>query len=98
MATKTRYTTAAGISPEALDKSVGRLLGEGFRLYGDPYAASRADEVFFCQALIGEDSESMGEQLQRAQAVERPTSVLPVELERPITALPADLPGPATSR
>ena len=98
MATKTRYTTAAGISTEALDKSVARLLGEGFRLYGDPYAANQADGVIFCQALIGEDSESMGEQLQRAQAAERPTSVLPVELERPIAVLPAEIPGPGTAR
>jgi hypothetical protein len=79
MATKTRYTTASGLSPETLDKAVANLLQEGFQLYGDPYAVTRGDVVIFCQALVGEDAESMSEQLERAQSAERP-AILPVEI------------------
>jgi Domain of unknown function (DUF1737) len=80
MSNKTRYTTAAGLSTEALDREVETRLKEGFRLFGDPYASRRGDGVIFCQALVGEDAESMAEQIQRAQSAERPTSVLPVEI------------------
>ena len=80
MATRMRYTTAAGLSTEALDKEVENLLQEGFRLYGDPYAATRGEGVIFCQALIAEDAETMAEQIEHAQSAERPTSVLPVEV------------------
>src|SRR5260221_1874712 len=80
MSSKTRYTTAAGLSTETLDKAVANLLQEGFQLYGNPYAATRGDLVIFCQALVGEDAESMSEQLEHAQATERSTQLLPADL------------------
>ncbi len=80
MATKTRYTTATGASPQALDVEVSNLLKEGFRLYGDPYAAARDDGAVFCQALTADEGETMAEQIERAQSAERPTSILPVEI------------------
>jgi hypothetical protein len=85
MATRTHYTPAAGPSTEALDKEVENLLQEGFRLYGDPYTATLADGVIYCQALIADEAETMAEQIEHAQAAERPTSVLPVEI--PMTGL-----------
>jgi hypothetical protein len=80
MSSKTRYTTATGLSPEALDKAVANLLQEGFQLYGNPYSATRDDAVIFCQALVGEDAESMSEQLERAQSSERTTKLLPEDI------------------
>ena len=83
MATKTRYTTAAAVSPEALDREVSNLLQEGFRLYGNPYAATRGDGPVFCQALTAEEGETMAEQIERAQSAERPTRSCRWKFRRP---------------
>lgn len=83
MSTHTRYLTASGSTPEALDQEVARRLKEGLQLYGDPYAASGGAGTLLCQALVGTEPETMAEQLERAQVVELPASGLPVvALER----------------
>jgi hypothetical protein len=49
------YKTATGETAAALDKEVNRLLGQGFQLYGAPYAlrgAGGAEDSVAAQALI----------------------------------------------
>jgi hypothetical protein len=79
MATNTRYVTASGISPDALDEEVRKLLREGLRLYGDPYSAVRHEQTCYCQALVGVEAETMAEQIQRAHVADLPAPILPGE-------------------
>ncbi len=80
MASKTQYSTASGKTLQDLDALVTKLLREGHRLYGNPYAAAEREESIFCQALTRDEGESMEEQIERAVVAERPASVLPIEM------------------
>ena len=83
MSTNTKYTTASGRTLPELDALVTRLLREGDRLYGNPYAATNREEWIFCQAIVREDGESMREQIERAVVSERPEAILPIPIEMP---------------
>lgn len=80
MASNPLYFTASGKTLPDLDALVTKLLREGHRLYGDPYAAADREESIFCQALIRDEGETMQEQIERAVVAERPASVLPIEM------------------
>ena len=47
----TEYKLLVSFSEDELSRTVGEMLGDGWKLYGTPFAKS----VYYCQAMVKEE-------------------------------------------